>query len=42
LMSLPPLVRWEYAYQPAANSPEAELTERFLVPQDWANWKASH
>jgi coproporphyrinogen III oxidase len=40
LMSLPPLVRWEYGYTPEANSPEAELTERFLVPQDWANWQA--
>jgi coproporphyrinogen III oxidase len=40
LMSLPPLVRWEYCYKPEPNSPEAELTERFLVPQDWANWQA--
>ncbi|MEB3310979.1 MAG: oxygen-dependent coproporphyrinogen oxidase [Snowella sp.] len=39
LMSLPPLVRWEYCYTPEPNSPEAELTERFLVPQDWANWQ---
>jgi coproporphyrinogen III oxidase len=38
LMSLPPLVRWEYAYQPEPHSPEAELYERFLKPQDWANW----
>ena len=37
LMSLPPLVRWEYCYSPEADSPEAELTERFLVPQDWVN-----
>jgi coproporphyrinogen III oxidase len=36
LMSLPPLVRWEYGYQPEANSPEAELYETFLKPQDWA------
>ncbi len=41
LMSLPPLVRWEYAYQPEAGSPEAALTEKFLVPQDWAHWQAS-
>ncbi|GAB4283612.1 MAG: oxygen-dependent coproporphyrinogen oxidase [Oscillatoriaceae cyanobacterium] len=38
LMSLPPLVRWEYGYQPEPNSPEAALTETFLVPQDWAQW----
>ncbi len=35
LMSLPPLVRWEYGYEPEPGSPEAELTERYLVPQDW-------
>ncbi|NEQ69942.1 MAG: oxygen-dependent coproporphyrinogen oxidase [Symploca sp. SIO2D2] len=38
LMSLPPLVRWEYAYHPEPNTPEAELYETFLKPQDWANW----
>ncbi len=37
LMSLPPLVRWEYGYQPEANTPEAQLYETFLKPQDWAN-----
>jgi coproporphyrinogen III oxidase len=40
LMSLPPLVRWEYNYQPEPNSPEAELYNTFLKPQDWANWSA--
>ena len=35
LMSLPPLVRWEYDYQPEANSPEAALTESFLTHRDW-------
>lgn len=39
LMSLPPLVRWEYGYQPEPNTPEAELYETFLKPQDWANWQ---
>ena len=34
-MSMPPLVRWEYAYTPTAGSPEAELYARFLKPQDW-------
>jgi coproporphyrinogen III oxidase len=38
LMSLPPLVRWEYGYQPEPNSPEAQLYEIFLKPQDWINW----
>ncbi len=37
-MSLPPLVRWEYCYQPEPNTPEAELYETFLKPQDWVNW----
>ncbi|MEB3279725.1 MAG: oxygen-dependent coproporphyrinogen oxidase [Lyngbya sp.] len=40
LMSLPPLVRWEYGYQPQPGTPEAELYETFLKPQDWANWTA--
>ena len=35
LMSLPPLARWEYAYEPQDGSPEAELTEKFLKPRDW-------
>ncbi|AVH65200.1 oxygen-dependent coproporphyrinogen oxidase [Nostoc sp. 'Peltigera membranacea cyanobiont' N6] len=37
LMSLPPLVRWEYGYQPEPNTPEAELYQVFLKPQDWAS-----
>jgi len=41
LMSLPPLVRWQYGYQPEPNTPEAELYETFLKPQDWANWTPS-
>ncbi|MFT4614030.1 MAG: coproporphyrinogen III oxidase [Bacteroidia bacterium] len=35
LMSLPPLVRWEYGYQPAAGSPEAQLTDYYLQDRDW-------
>jgi len=38
LMSLPPLVRWEYCYHPEPNTPEAELYNVFLKPQDWVNW----
>jgi coproporphyrinogen III oxidase len=36
LMSLPPLVRWRYDWQPEPGTPEARLYERFLVPRDWA------
>lgn len=35
LMSLPPLVRWEYSYQPEPETPEARLYDVFLKPQDW-------
>jgi len=35
LMSLPPLVRWDYNYQPEPGTPEAELYELYLKPQDW-------
>lgn len=35
LMSLPPLVRWEYNWQPDAGSAEAELYEKFLPHRDW-------
>jgi coproporphyrinogen III oxidase len=41
LMSLPPLVRWDYDWHPKPNSPEAELYEVFLKPQDWANQNTS-
>lgn len=34
LMSMPPLVRWEYAYQPQEASAEARL-EAFLTPRNW-------
>ena len=34
LMSLPPLVRWEYGYQPAPGSDEARLQD-YLRPRDW-------
>lgn len=35
LMSLPPLVRWDYDWQPEPNSAEAELYDVYLKPQDW-------
>ncbi|MBD1388197.1 oxygen-dependent coproporphyrinogen oxidase [Neiella sp. HB171785] len=34
LMSMPPLVRWQYNYQPEAGSAEARLND-YLVPRDW-------
>ncbi len=37
LMSLPPLVRWDYDWHPEPGSPEAELTEVFLKPRNWAD-----
>ncbi len=37
LMSLPPLARWEYDFKPEAGSPEHELTNYYLKPQDWLN-----
>ena len=36
LMSLPPLVRWRYGWQPEPGTPEARLYEEFLKPRDWA------
>ena len=36
LMSLPPVVRYIYDYRPAPGTPEAELTEYWLKPRDWA------
>jgi coproporphyrinogen III oxidase len=35
LMSLPPLVRWRYDWQPKPGSPEAMLLDEFLIPKDW-------
>jgi coproporphyrinogen III oxidase len=35
LMSLPPIVRWEYDWHPAPGSPEARLYENFLRPRDY-------
>ncbi|MFT3870441.1 MAG: oxygen-dependent coproporphyrinogen oxidase [Nibricoccus sp.] len=37
LMSLPPLVRWDYGWQPESGSAEAQLYDVFLKPRDWAN-----
>lgn len=37
LMSMPPLVRWEYGYTPEPSSPEARLYTDYLRPRDWLN-----
>lgn len=37
LMSLPPLVRWEYDYHPEPDSPEAALYRDFLPVKNWLN-----
>lgn len=36
LMSLPPLVRWDYDWKPETGSEEARLYEVFLKPRDWS------
>ena len=35
LMSMPPMVRWEYDWHPEAGSAEAELYEQYLIDRDW-------
>ena len=35
LMSMPPVAHWKYNWQPEPGSPEAELYETYLKPQDW-------
>ena len=35
LMSMPPLVRWEYDYHPEPGSAEHELTNYYLQGRDW-------
>lgn len=35
LMSMPPLVKWRYNWQPAPGSPEARLYRDYLRPRDW-------
>jgi coproporphyrinogen III oxidase len=36
LMSLPPLVRWQYNYRPDPGSEEARLYDDYLQPREWA------
>ncbi|MER1720695.1 oxygen-dependent coproporphyrinogen oxidase [Proteus terrae] len=35
LMSMPPLVRFEYDYSPEPNTPEAKLYSDFLIQNEW-------
>ena len=35
LMSLPPLVKWKYAWTPEAKSEEEKLYKHYLVAKDW-------
>ena len=35
LMSLPPLVKWRYNWQPQPGSPEAQLLSDYLVAREW-------
>ena len=42
LMSLPPLVRWEYDYRPEAGTPEARLYSDFLRPRNWLAEQSSN
>lgn len=37
LMSLPPLVRWDYDWHPEPGSAEARLYDVFLKPRSWAD-----
>ena len=37
LMSLPPLVRWDYDWKPTPGSAEARLHEIFLQPRNWVS-----
>ncbi|OAI04404.1 coproporphyrinogen III oxidase [Methylomonas methanica] len=35
LMSMPPVAHWQYNWQPEPGSPEVELYDTFLRPQNW-------
>jgi coproporphyrinogen III oxidase len=35
LMSMPPLARWEYCYEPEPESKEADLYANYLHPREW-------
>ena len=35
LMSLPPIVKWRYDWEPVQGSAESELYTKFLISKDW-------
>jgi coproporphyrinogen III oxidase len=35
LMSMPPLVKWKYNWQPEAGTEEAKLYDYYLKPKNW-------
>ena len=37
MCSMPPMVSWSYGHAAESGSPEAMLSERYLVPQDWVS-----
>ena len=41
LMSMPPQVKWRYAWAPEPATPEARLYSDFLRPRDWADGPAA-
>ncbi|CAN5296371.1 oxygen-dependent coproporphyrinogen oxidase [soil metagenome] len=41
LMSMPPIVKWRYAWAPEPGTAEARLYGDFLRPRDWLNWAAA-
>lgn len=40
LMSLPALVKWQYNWHPEPKTPEAELYDVFLKPQNWVDFNS--
>ena len=40
LMSMPPIVKWRYDWQPEPGTPEARLYSDFLRPREWVDWTA--
>ena len=35
LMSMPPLVAWQYRVEPVEGTPEYSLLNEFLIARDW-------
>jgi hypothetical protein len=41
-MSMPPIVKWRYRWEPEAGSPEAALYSDFLPHRDWLRRDDGH